>query len=79
MFCVRADDAARGTARVPAVARAGEVAVAVSAGADPRRAAAVRAAVAAALDAGDLPLRHHRPARSRAGCPSSAAGPGTRS
>ncbi|WP_265520713.1 uroporphyrinogen-III C-methyltransferase [Oerskovia flava] len=74
ILCVTAGDAAAGTAWVPAVARTtlagetdgdgspAEVVVAVNAGRDPRRAQRVRDAVAAALAAGDLPLRRVRPA-----------------
>ena len=61
-WCVRADDASLSAAWTPAVARAGDVTVAVTAGRDPRRATTLRDAVALALDSGDLPLRHHRPA-----------------
>jgi len=61
VWCVRADDAAASSAWTPAVARAGDVTVAVSAGGDPRRAAALRSAIALLLDTGGLPLRHHRP------------------
>ena len=66
VWCVRADDASASPAWTPAVARgaAGSpsegIAVAVTAGADPRRAAAVRDAVLAALDSGTLPVRRHR-------------------
>jgi uroporphyrin-III C-methyltransferase/precorrin-2 dehydrogenase/sirohydrochlorin ferrochelatase len=42
LWCVRADDAMESAAWVPAVGRAGAVTVAVNAGRDPRRAAAVR-------------------------------------
>jgi uroporphyrin-III C-methyltransferase/precorrin-2 dehydrogenase/sirohydrochlorin ferrochelatase len=66
IWCVRADDASLSAAWTPAVARAGDVTVAVTAGGDPRRATTLRDAVALALDSGDLPLRHHRPAT--AGC-----------
>lgn len=62
VWCVRADDAARSSAWTPAVARAGTVTVAVTAGGDPRRARRLRDAVSTALDVGDLPVRHHRPA-----------------
>ena len=62
IWCVRADDAALSAAWTPAVARAGDVTVAVTAGGDPRRAMALRDAIALALDSGDLPLRHRRPA-----------------
>ncbi|WP_369371091.1 uroporphyrinogen-III C-methyltransferase [Promicromonospora sp. Populi] len=66
IFCVTAGDASVGTAWVPAVARTpltdgGEVTVAVTAGRDPRRAQAIRDAVAAQLQSGALPLRRHRP------------------
>jgi uroporphyrin-III C-methyltransferase/precorrin-2 dehydrogenase/sirohydrochlorin ferrochelatase len=62
IFCIRADSAGGGTARTPAVARSGDVTVAVSGGDDPRRAMALRDAIEAALDLGELPLRAHRPA-----------------
>jgi uroporphyrin-III C-methyltransferase/precorrin-2 dehydrogenase/sirohydrochlorin ferrochelatase len=42
IWCVRADDAAASAAWVPAVGRSGAVTVAVNAGRDPRRAAALR-------------------------------------
>ena len=58
--CVRADDSARSDAWVPAVRRRDDVVVAVTAGGDPRRASRLAAAVATALDVGDLPLRHVR-------------------
>lgn len=61
VWCVRADDATRSAGWTPAVARAGDVTVAVTAGGDPRRAVRLRDAVALALDSGDLPIRHHRP------------------
>ena len=60
-WCVRADDATRSPAWVPAVARADEVVLSVTAGRDPRRAVALRDAVALALDTGTLPLRRVRP------------------
>jgi uroporphyrin-III C-methyltransferase/precorrin-2 dehydrogenase/sirohydrochlorin ferrochelatase len=60
IWCVRADDAAASSAWTPAVARHGDVTVAVSAGADPRRAQRLRSALAVALAEGSLPLRHHR-------------------
>jgi len=67
VWCVRADDARASTAWTPATARgaAGSASegltVAVTAGGDPRRAAAVRDAVLAGLDSGTLPLRRVRP------------------
>ena len=60
VWCVRADDHAASSAWTPAVARSGDVTVAVNAGGDPRRAAALRSAIALLLDTGGLPLRHHR-------------------
>jgi uroporphyrin-III C-methyltransferase/precorrin-2 dehydrogenase/sirohydrochlorin ferrochelatase len=60
IFCVRADEAAGGTARMSAVARHDGVTVAVNGGDDPRRAVVLRDAIAAALEAGDLPLRRRR-------------------
>jgi uroporphyrin-III C-methyltransferase/precorrin-2 dehydrogenase/sirohydrochlorin ferrochelatase len=67
IWCVRADDAETSAAWTPAVARGGldspsaGLTVAVTAGGDPRRAAAVRDAVLAALDSATLPVRRHRP------------------
>lgn len=66
VWCVRADDASASSAWTPAVARGAEsgpaagVTIAVTAGGDPRRAVAVRDAVAAALDSGTLPVRRVR-------------------
>ncbi|MEZ5093879.1 uroporphyrinogen-III C-methyltransferase [Nocardioides sp.] len=60
VWCVRASDAARSPAWRPAVARSGDVVVSVSAGGDPRRATALRSAIAADLQTGRLPLRRHR-------------------
>ncbi|KSW15639.1 uroporphyrinogen-III C-methyltransferase [Cellulomonas sp. B6] len=60
-WCVRADDASASTAWTPAVARADDVTVAVTAGGDPRRALALRAALQTLLDTGALPVRRHRP------------------
>ena len=61
VWCVRADDASRSAAWVPAIARVDDVVVSVSAGRDPRRAVALRDALALALETGDLPLRRSRP------------------
>ncbi len=63
VWCVRADDAALSAAWTPAVARVGDVTVAVNAGGDPKRAATLRAAVQTALDTGSLPVRRHRGGR----------------
>jgi uroporphyrin-III C-methyltransferase/precorrin-2 dehydrogenase/sirohydrochlorin ferrochelatase len=62
VFCVRADDAALGSARSAAVLKRDDVLVSVGSadGADPRRAVAVRDAIGATMDAGALPLRRHR-------------------
>ena len=60
-WCVRADDAARSSAWVPAVARVDDVVVSVTAGRDPRRATALRDALALAVETGELPLRRARP------------------
>ncbi len=65
VWCVRADLAAGGTARVPAVHRSGPLTVAVNAGDDPRRAAELRSLIAAALAEGGLATRPVR--RSGAG------------
>ncbi|GAA0507624.1 uroporphyrinogen-III C-methyltransferase [Saccharopolyspora spinosporotrichia] len=52
VFCVRADDASRGTAVTPAVAEHGGLLLGVLAGGDHRRSAAVRDALAEALRTG---------------------------
>lgn len=61
VWCVRADDASKSSAWVPAVARVDDVLVSVTAGGDPRRATALRDAISLAVDTGDLPLRRSRP------------------
>lgn len=67
-WCVRADRAVASAAHVPAVATGPDgVQVAVSGGADPGRARAVRDAISAQLATGALPLRRTRP----------GSGPGT--
>ncbi|MDP5228002.1 MULTISPECIES: uroporphyrinogen-III C-methyltransferase [Arthrobacter] len=60
IWCVNASDHENSAAWTPAVASVDDVKIAVNAGADPRRAMAVRDAVATALDEGSLPLRRHR-------------------
>ncbi|MDQ6753312.1 MAG: uroporphyrinogen-III C-methyltransferase [Actinomycetota bacterium] len=60
IWCVNASDHEASAAWTPAVARVDDVQIAVNAGGDPRRAIALRNAVAAALESGDLPLRRHR-------------------
>jgi uroporphyrin-III C-methyltransferase/precorrin-2 dehydrogenase/sirohydrochlorin ferrochelatase len=62
IWCVRADDAAASAAWTPAVARQDDIAVAVTAGGDPRRARRLRAAIEVALAAGSLPVRRQRTA-----------------
>ena len=59
-WCVRADDGSLSDAWIPATARSGDVVVSVTAGRDPRRAVALRDAIALQLDTGGLPLRHLR-------------------
>jgi uroporphyrin-III C-methyltransferase / precorrin-2 dehydrogenase / sirohydrochlorin ferrochelatase len=61
IWCVRADDATASAAWTPAVARLGDVLVAVTGGADPKRAVRLRNAVQLALETGALPLRRARP------------------
>ncbi len=64
MWCVRADNASRSAAWTPAVARSADgILVAVSGGRDPGRSRAIRDAVAAALDTGELPVRATRTRR----------------
>jgi uroporphyrin-III C-methyltransferase / precorrin-2 dehydrogenase / sirohydrochlorin ferrochelatase len=60
VWCVRADDAAESRAWTPAVARHGEVTVAVTAAGDPVRSQRLRAAIAQALAEGTLPVRPRR-------------------
>jgi uroporphyrin-III C-methyltransferase / precorrin-2 dehydrogenase / sirohydrochlorin ferrochelatase len=67
IWCVRADDARASAAWTPAVARHGEVAVAVTAGGDPRRARQLRSAIELALADGTLPVRRRRPSRTATG------------
>jgi uroporphyrin-III C-methyltransferase/precorrin-2 dehydrogenase/sirohydrochlorin ferrochelatase len=61
IWCVKASHAASSAAWTPAVARVGDVTVAVSGGGDPGRAARVRNAIQTALETGNLPLRRARP------------------
>ena len=62
IFCVRADHASGGTARVPAVLQRDGITVSVNGGDDPRRASALRNAISVALDLGALPVRPSRAA-----------------
>ncbi|MEJ7635631.1 uroporphyrinogen-III C-methyltransferase [Aeromicrobium sp.] len=63
IWCLKGGAHDHATAWSPAVARVADVTVAVSGGGDAGRAAALRDGVAAALQSGDLPLRHrtHHP------------------
>lgn len=76
IWCVQAADAGSSMAWTPAVARIGDVLVAVSGGADPRRAVRLRDAVQAALEAGDLPLRRSRRSRRSGSVALVGGGPG---
>ncbi|PNH80745.1 uroporphyrinogen-III C-methyltransferase [Arthrobacter sp. AFG20] len=60
VWCVNASDHESSAAWTPAVAEVDDVKIAVNAGGDPRRAMALRDAVATALETGDLPLRRRR-------------------
>ena len=60
IWCVNASDHEASAAWTPAVAVVDDVKIAVNAGGDPRRAMALRDAVATALETGDLPLRRRR-------------------
>jgi uroporphyrin-III C-methyltransferase / precorrin-2 dehydrogenase / sirohydrochlorin ferrochelatase len=64
IWCVRSDDAERSRAWKPAASQVDDVAVAVSAGGDPTRGAAIRDAIEAQLRSGDLTARRHRAASS---------------
>jgi len=61
LFCVRADHATGGTARVPAVLRRDALTVSVNAGDDPARAATVRDVLAYLIDTRSLAGRPARP------------------
>jgi uroporphyrin-III C-methyltransferase/precorrin-2 dehydrogenase/sirohydrochlorin ferrochelatase len=60
VWCIRADDAGRSTAWRPASTRVDDVIVAVSAGGDPTRAAALRSAIETELRSGELVARRGR-------------------
>jgi uroporphyrin-III C-methyltransferase/precorrin-2 dehydrogenase/sirohydrochlorin ferrochelatase len=60
IWCVNASDHEASAAWTPAVAVVDDIKIAVNAGGDPRRAMALRDAVATALETGDLPLRRQR-------------------
>ncbi|WP_456694695.1 uroporphyrinogen-III C-methyltransferase [Aeromicrobium sp. P5_D10] len=63
IWCLKGGDPEHATAWVPAVAKVDDVMVAVSGGGDAGRAVALRDGVAAALQSGELPMRHrtHHP------------------
>jgi len=63
IWCLKGGDPEHATAWAPAVARVDDVMVAVSGGGDAGRASALRDGVAAALQSGELPMRHrtHHP------------------
>jgi uroporphyrin-III C-methyltransferase / precorrin-2 dehydrogenase / sirohydrochlorin ferrochelatase len=71
IWCIRADDASASAARMPAVARHGDITVAVTAGGDPRRSQRLRSAIGQALSDGSLPQRRHR----RPGAPRRGSAP----
>lgn len=60
VWCVNHSSAQESAAWTPAVATIEDVKVAVNAGGDPLRAIAIRNAIAAALETGDLPLQRYR-------------------
>ena len=60
IWCVRADDGKASAARMPAVTRHGDVTIAVTADADPRRSQRIRSAISHKLAQGELPVRRKR-------------------
>ncbi len=62
VFCVRADDASKGTAVTPAVAEHNGLALGLLAGGDHRRSAAVKEALVEALRSGQIDEHAQRPA-----------------
>jgi uroporphyrin-III C-methyltransferase / precorrin-2 dehydrogenase / sirohydrochlorin ferrochelatase len=67
IWCVRADDGRASAARMPAVARHGDVTVAVTTGGDPGRSQRLRSAIGQALADGSLPVRARRRTSAEAG------------
>jgi uroporphyrin-III C-methyltransferase/precorrin-2 dehydrogenase/sirohydrochlorin ferrochelatase len=63
VWCLKGGDPEHATAWAPAVAQVDDIMVAVSGGGDAGRASALRDGVAAALQSGELPMRHrtHHP------------------
>ncbi|AIY01863.1 uroporphyrin-III C-methyltransferase [Arthrobacter sp. PAMC 25486] len=60
VWCVNHSDTQESAAWTPAVATVEDIKVAVNAGGDPLRAVAIRNAIAAALETGELPLQRFR-------------------
>ncbi len=63
IWCVDHSHADGSAAWTPAVATVEDVKIAVNAGGDPQRAVAIRNAIAASLERGELPLRRYRKGR----------------
>jgi uroporphyrin-III C-methyltransferase/precorrin-2 dehydrogenase/sirohydrochlorin ferrochelatase len=76
IWCVNASDHEASAAWTPAVAVVDDVQIAVNAGGDPRRAMALRDAVATALETGDLPLRRRRATKAPGSVALVGGGPG---
>ena len=76
IWCVNASDHEASAAWTPAVAEVDDVKIAINAGGDPRRAMALRDAVATALETGDLPLRRHRKPEDKGSVALIGGGPG---
>ncbi|MDQ0632891.1 uroporphyrin-III C-methyltransferase/precorrin-2 dehydrogenase/sirohydrochlorin ferrochelatase [Arthrobacter pascens] len=76
IWCVNASDHEASAAWTPAVAVVDDVKIAINAGGDPRRAMALRDAVATALETGDLPLRRRRAPKDSGSVALVGGGPG---
>ena len=76
IWCVNASDHESSAAWTPAVAVVDDVKIAINAGGDPRRAMALRDAVATALETGDLPLRRRRAPKDSGSVALVGGGPG---
>lgn len=63
IWCLKGGDPEHATAWAPATGRVDDITIAVNAGGDARRAALLRNGLVAAIETGDLPLRHrtHHP------------------
>ncbi|MET4004305.1 MULTISPECIES: uroporphyrinogen-III C-methyltransferase [Arthrobacter] len=75
-WCVNHSNAQESAAWTPAVATVEDIKVAVNAGGDPLRAVAIRNAISAALEIGELPLRRYRTAGQRGSVALVGGGPG---